>query len=109
MVISPTGEQLSVAVPFVQLITGPVRSRFVICCTQVAEFPQASTAFHVRVIVVIQPFVLGTSDDVIVDAPQASVAVADPTLAGVEEASHSITTSAGQVMTGAVISRTVIV
>jgi hypothetical protein len=112
--IFPAAVQLSVmlAVPSaLQTILGALRSFWIICCTQVAVLPQASLAVHVRVITVMQFLVSVLSLAVTVAEPHASVAVAEPTPAASDaiEALQFITTSGAQVITGGVISLTVMV
>ena len=46
-----------VAISFVQVITGGMVSRTVICWAQEERFPQASVAWYVRVRVITQPLV----------------------------------------------------
>jgi hypothetical protein len=90
-----------------QVIDGAVISRTVIVALQVLVLPQSSVALQIRVFTVGQlplGVVLTTTTSTV--ASQASVAVALPhtTAAG-----QSIVVLAGQVIDGAVISRTVIV
>ena len=101
---------MSVAVPLVQLITGPVRSRLVMICEQLAVFPQASLAIHFRSITVTHPFVTGVPSTELTDGVlHPSVAVAVPRFAVAKFTSHSTTIFGGQVIAGGVISLTVIV
>lgn len=101
----PEAEQLSVAVALepLQVITGDVRSLFVIRCLQEAVLPQASVAVQVRVMFVIHPILDVAPVYYIVTEEQLSVAMADPPVfTGITEALHSITMSGGQkVNTGA--------
>jgi hypothetical protein len=85
--------------------TGATVSSDVIVWTQDAELPQSSVAVHVRVITAGQvPLVLSLYVTVGV-LSQLSVAVAVPVLAGSEDVLvHSTDTSAGQEITGAVVS-----
>ena len=100
-----------------QVITGAVVSSTFTVCTQVLKLPQASVALHVRVIVYwycAQPTVpcVLTSLKVIMisaTAEQLSAPVAIPVFAGEVSSSHSIVKSIGQVITGGVVSSTLIV
>jgi hypothetical protein len=81
-------------------------------CTQVEALPQLSVAFQVRVITCPPAQVPGVSTSVKVmtgAGSQLSVAVALPLAAGVTGSWQLIVTSAGQVMTGGVLSCIVIV
>jgi hypothetical protein len=92
--------------------TGAALSSTKMTCIQLAEFPQSSAAFHVRVIVYSwgQLPATVTSDEVMVGVPsQLSVAVAVPVLAGKVLAVHRIVILAGQVITGPALSVTVII
>jgi hypothetical protein len=94
------------------VITGGVLSSTVITCTQVLELPQSSVAFQVRLIV----YSCGQVGEAVVTSikvmvgiiSQLSDAVADPVLAGRVDAVHSIVTLIGHVITGGVLSSTVI-
>src|ERR1051326_675107 len=82
------------------------------CCTQVEELPHSSVAFQVRSIPAwpVQLAGVAASVNVIVgDPPQLSVAVAVPVFAGAVESPHCNCLSGGQVITGEVVSLTVIV
>jgi hypothetical protein len=82
----------------------------VIVCTQVLKLPEASVALHVLEIVPVplQPPRLFTSEKVIAgEVVHTSVAVAVPVAAGAWLVLHCIVTLAGQVIEGAVTSRTV--
>src|SRR5207249_144361 len=90
-----------------QVMTGGVLSAKVMCCTQVLMLPQASVAFQVRSMPgwPVQLAAVPASVKVIVTVwPQLSVAVAPPVLAGAVEPPQASTLSAGQVMTGGVLS-----
>src|SRR5690606_267186 len=96
-----------------QVITGGVVSSTVIVCMQSLALPQSSTAVHIRSIVyvsghepgmVVSEYVMSVTGSV-----QLSVAVASPKTLGSISSSHSTVTLAGQVITGGVISSTVIV
>src|SRR6266702_3439197 len=93
-----------------QVMVGLVVSRTMMVCTQLALLPQASVAVQVRKMVSVAPQLLLTESlYVISTALQVSVAVAMP-LALVEvSAGHSKVRFDGQVITGRVVSRTVIV
>jgi hypothetical protein len=84
----------------------------VITCWQVARWPQASVATHVRVIVLGAghgpPLWLSAKVTVRLGS-QLSVARAVPVAPGAVEALQPIVRLAGQLMVGAVLSRTVIV
>src|SRR5690349_10159852 len=85
---------------------GGVVSWTVMICTQVLELSQISVAVQVRVMVIScghSPGAIASVDVMIiaVGAWQSSVAVATPVLAGRLEASQSMVTSTGQVITGA--------
>jgi hypothetical protein len=95
-----------------QVMTGAWLSSTVIVCVHELLLPQASVALHVLVMIYScgHPPPTVTSDDVMVGAvSQLSVAVAVPVFAGNVLAVHSIVREAGQVMTGAILSSTVIV
>ena len=84
-----------------QVICGGVVSSMVMVCTQSELLPQASVAVQVRVMTLSSGQVPGalTSDSVIVGlGSQLSVAVAVPVFAELGSASHSMVTSAGQVI-----------
>ena len=90
-----------------QAITGGVVSTKVMCWTQVAMFPQESAAFQVRLMPVwpVQLAGVEASVKVIVGLPpQLSVALAEPVAAGVVAPPHWTMVSAGQVITGGVVS-----
>src|SRR5216117_2485653 len=90
-----------------QVMTGGVLSAKLMCCTQVLMLPQASVAFQVRSMPgwPVQLAAVPASVKVMVTVwPQLSVAVALPVLAGAVELPHASTLSAGQVMTGGVVS-----
>jgi len=93
-----------------QMITGAVVSRTTIICVQAELLPQRSVAVQWREIVGVppQPFVVA-STKVMETEPPASVAVATPVALVVVLAGHCRIKPAGQVMTGAVVSRTAIV
>src|SRR5262245_42103448 len=90
---------------------GGVVSRTVIVCTSLALLPQALLAVQVRAMSRVPPqLVVTTSLQVIVTAPQPSCALAEPqALVPVFVQGHSNTTSAGAVMVGLIVSRTVMV
>src|SRR5690606_40188283 len=96
-----------------QVITGGVVSSTVIVCTQSLALPQLSTAVHVRSMVYVSGHEPGmvVSEYVIsvIGSVQLSVAVASPRDTGKVLSSHSTVTLAGQVITGGVVSSTVIV
>jgi len=95
-----------------QVMTGAVASTTRIVWPQLLLLPQASFAVQVRVMTDASAQLPAATLSVaeIAGAPsQLSVAVAVPVLAAAEEALHSTVTSAGQEMTGAVESVTVIV
>jgi hypothetical protein len=94
-----------------QTMFGGVVSCTVIFCTQLDLLPQASVAVQVRVITRAAPQLVTTASlNLIVTALHPSVAVAVPvTLVLVSVAGHSSTASAGQVITGGVVSTTVMV
>src|SRR5438552_6142504 len=90
-----------------QVMTGGVVSAKVMCCTQVLMLPQSSVAFQVRSMPgwPVQLAAVPESVKVMVTVwPQLSVAVALPVLAGAVEPPQASTLSAGQVMTGGVVS-----
>src|SRR5438093_7122401 len=90
-----------------QAITGGVVSTKVMCCTHVAMFPQASVAFQVRSMPALPVQLAGVAASLNVMAgvpPQLSVAVAEPVFAGAVESPQASTLSAGQVITGGVVS-----
>src|SRR5262245_13646673 len=93
-----------------QVITGGVMSRTVSVWTQLALLPQRSVAVQVRAMTTVLPqLVVMTSLKVTVAAPQRSVAVAMPLAAVLVSAGQSKVRLVGQVMVGAVMSRTVII
>ncbi len=98
------------ALPGRGMIIGGVVSTVRTVCTHEDEFPAASVAVQVRVIVIVppQPGTL-TSVKLTVGIEQLSTAVALPVAAGLVLAGHSRTTSAGHVIAGAVASTTVTV
>src|SRR6266403_2985585 len=78
-------------------------------CTQLLLLPQASVAVQVRAITLVPPQLLVTESLYrIVTWLHVSCAVATPVALVVVLAGHSRTRSGGQVMTGPVMSRTVI-
>src|SRR5881296_1358909 len=90
-----------------QVITGGVVSAKVMCCTQVLMLPQASVAFQVRSMPALPVQLAAVPASVNVMAgvpPQLSVAVAVPVLAGAVESPQASTLSAGQAITGLVVS-----
>ena len=93
-----------------QLIIGAVVSRTMIVCVQPELLPQRSVAVQRRAMVWLlpQPFVTKSTKVTETD-PAASVAVATPVAFVVVIAGHSSVKFVGQVMTGAVVSCTVIV
>src|SRR5436309_7960796 len=74
------------------------------CWTQVAVFPQASLAVQVRSIPPRQPVICASVLEITGAPPQLSLAVAVPVLLGSVESPHSRPLSAGQVITGGVVS-----
>src|SRR5207249_2088209 len=94
-----------------QVMTGAVVSTKMMCWMQVLELPQASVAFHVRSMfrpVQPPPAAAGVSVKLMVGAPpQLSVAVAVSVLLGSVESPHCSILSAGQVMSGGVVSTNV--
>jgi len=89
---------------------GSTVSRIVSVCTQVELLPQASVARHVREMTRALPQTVALeSEKVTVTTLQISVAVATPVLLVVMFAGHSSIRFAGQVMTGGMVSRTVMV
>src|SRR5512133_2609175 len=93
-----------------QRITGAVTSTTVITWLQVLALPQLSVAVHVRVMTTEHGFVLFVASAYVITgvASQLSVAVALPRANGVIGSSQFTVTSAGQRITGAVTSTTVI-
>src|SRR5881394_1682540 len=94
-----------------QVITGLVVSSKVMCWTQLALFWQASTAVQVRSMpaLPVQLAAVGASLKLIaMGCPQLSVAVATPVLLVPVESPQANTLSAGQVITGLVVSSKVI-
>src|SRR5881409_2438159 len=105
---SPQARTLSAG----QVMTGATVSAKVMCCTQLLLLPQASSAFQVRSMPALPVQLAGVAASVKVIVglpPQLSVAVALPVLLGSVEAPHCNCLSAGQVITGAVVSLTVMV
>ena len=96
-----------------QVTSGAVVSTMVIVCRQsLPMLPQASVAVQVRVMtdsLEQEPAATPSLAEIIGAGSQLSVAVAVPVPAAAAEASHSTVTFAGQVMTGAVRSSTVMV
>ena len=95
-----------------QVMTGAVASTTVIVWPQLLLLPQSSVAVQVRVMMDASAQLPDAmlSDEVITGVPvQLSVAVPVPVPAAAVEASHSTVTLAGQEMTGAMLSVTVIV
>jgi len=93
-----------------QVITGAVVSRTVMVCRQLELLLQRSVAVHVRAMTNVFPqFVVTTSLKVTMAAPQASTAVATPLALVLVLAGHWSVRLVGQVMTGGVMSRRVIV
>jgi hypothetical protein len=93
-----------------QVMTGGVMSRTVRVWTQLVLLPQRSVAVQVRAMTKVLPqFVVMTSLNVTFAAPQRSVAVATPFGAVLVSAGQSKVRLTGQVMVGAVMSRTVII
>src|SRR5437773_2363249 len=100
---SPQAKTLSAG----QVISGGVVSAKVMCCTQVVIFPQASVAFQVRSMPALPVQLAGVAASVCVMAgvpPQLSVAVALPVSAESVESPQAKTLSAGQAITGGVVS-----
>src|SRR5881628_2852477 len=100
---SPQARTLSAG----QLMTGGVMSAKVMCWTQVLLLPQASSAFQVRSMPALPVQLAGVAASVKVRVtlwPQLSVALALPVLAGAVESPQARTLSAGQLMTGGVMS-----
>ena len=94
-----------------QEMLGASVSTIVMIWSQLTLFPHASVAVQVRVMTDSpgQLPATTTSDSEMVTAPQLSVAVAAPVAALEAEPSHSMVVSAAQVMTGAVLSTTVMI
>src|SRR6266581_38573 len=93
-----------------QVMTGGVMSRTVMVCTQLALLPHSSMAVQVRAMTLVAPQLLVTESlKLTLTAPQPSWAVATPVALVSVSAGHSSTTFGGQVMTGGVVSSTVIV
>jgi hypothetical protein len=88
---------------------GAIRSFTVMIWLHVLELPQASVAFHLRVIILScgHAPATTTSVDEITAVEQLSAPVAVPVLAGNELAVHEIVTFTGQVTDGATLSATV--
>src|SRR5207247_943546 len=92
--------------------SGTVVSTKVMCCTQVSKLPQPSVAFQVRSMpaLPVQLAAAGASVWVMVTWwSQLSVAVAVPVFDGSVESPHCNCRSAGQLITGLVVSTTVMV
>jgi len=101
----------SIKVPGQPMVGGITSSR-VIVCTQVLELPQLSVAVHVREmpeLPVHPPGVVASEYVMEIERSQLSVAVAKPVLAGSVELPQASVIFGGQLITGAVISCTVIV
>src|SRR6266542_221387 len=93
-----------------QVMVGFTVSRTVMVCAQEALLPHWSVAVQVRVSTRVAPqFVLTTSLYVMLTALHPSWAVATPVTLVRVSAGHSSTRSAGQVMVGLRVSRTVMV
>src|SRR6266581_3015628 len=93
-----------------QVIVGGVVSRTVMVWTQLAVLPQASVAVQVRAMSLVAPQLLVTESlKLRVTKPQPSWAAATPVALVLVLAGHSSTRFGGQVMTGGVVSRTVMV
>ena len=91
-------------------MTGATLSSTVMTCVQELLLPQSSVALHVLVITIScgqAPPTITSVDVMVGTASQLSVAVAVPVLAGNVLAVHSIVNDAGHVMTGGVLSSTV--
>src|SRR5215469_4579842 len=93
-----------------QVRVGLVVSRTVIVWTQLELLPQASVAVQVRAMTLVAPQLLLTESlYVMATWLQVSVAVATPVALVPVSAGHSNVRLGGQVMTGLVMSRTVMV
>src|SRR5439155_1432751 len=100
---SPQASTLSAG----QVMTGLVVSAKVMCCTQLLLLWQASSAVQVRSMPASPVQLTGVAASVwvmVTGWPQLSVAVAVPVLLGSVESPQAKTLSAGQVMTGLVVS-----
>src|SRR5690606_9028585 len=93
-------------------ISGAVVSTTLIICVQTTRFPQSSSAIHVLSIENVpshNPSITTSSYVIfVISNVQLSVAVAIPVLEGSVLSLHSIVMSSGQVITGGVVSSTVI-
>ena len=106
----PVGSPHSTVASGGQVMTGGVVSTTVIVWTQEAVLPQSSVAVQVREMVSVLPQPgAEESEKLTVASPHVSVAVAEPVAEGPVGSPHSTVASAGQVMTGGVVSTTVIV
>src|SRR6266571_3212352 len=93
-----------------QVMAGGVVSRTVMVWMQRELLPQASVAIQVRAMTLVPPqLVVTESLKLRLTEPQPSRAVATPVKLVLVSAGHSSTTFVGQVMTGGVVSSTVIV
>jgi len=94
-----------------QLMTGSTVSMTVTVCTAFAVLPQLSVAVQVRMITgsPVQLPAATLSEKVTAGAPQLSVPLAVPVLAGAVDAPHCTVTSAGALTLGAAESVTVTV
>src|SRR6266581_8182988 len=93
-----------------QVMTGGVVSRTVMVWMQLLLLPQASVAVQVRAMTLVPPqLVMTESPKLRLTALQPSCAVATPVKLVLVLAGHSSTTFVGQVITGGVVSSTVIV
>src|SRR6266581_4026694 len=91
-------------------MAGGVVSRTVMVWMQRELLPQASVAIQVRAMTLVAPQLLVTESlKLTLTAPQPSWAVATPVALVSVSAGHSSTRFGGQVMTGGVVSRTVMV
>src|SRR5215831_10918289 len=89
---------------------GGVVSRTVIVCTPLTLLPQPSVAVQVRLMILVPPQLLvTTSENVTVAELQPSWAVAVPVALGAVLLPHSTVKLGGIVITGGVMSRTVMV
>lgn len=85
-------------------------STTVMVCVHVAVLPHGSVAVQVLVITSVLPqFDTVVSENVFVTVPQPSVAVGKPVPVGEVSPPHSTVAFAGQIITGGVVSTTVIV
>jgi hypothetical protein len=95
-----------------QFITGPTLSVTLMTWLQVLKLPQSSCDFQVRVIVYFcgqVPATVASVNVMVGVASQLSLEVGEPVLAGNVLAVHRIVTFAGQLMTGAMRSATVMI